>query len=412
MNDQALFNQLILETAFSPQVKTCISKFVYALSGQGYVQYTVYKKIKVISKLGRWLKRNELSIKDLDEAKVEKFIYYLKKTNCLQRGNQATLKQLINFLREENVISAPVTKPDDCKIEIISNSFSKYLKSERGLSQSTMDKYLPNIRLFLKERFGKKDIFLDKLLPTDISGFILRHAHTMSIGCTRSMITALRIFFSFLYQRGKIYIDLAATVPFVSRWQDEPVPKFLKPEQVKRILDACDQKTPMGKRNYAVLLLLARLGLRAGEITNMELEDISWEAGEIMIKGKSKREHKLPLPDEVGKAIAAYIRYGRPRCSSRKVFIRMKAPIQGFTGSANVCTIVRQSLKDAGIKKDFKGAHLFRYTLATNMLSGGAAIKEIGQILGHQSPSTTETYTKVDISALRKIAQPWPGGRQ
>jgi len=411
MNDQALFNQLIQKTSFSPQVKTCISNFVLMLSSKGYIRYTVYKKIKVISRLGKWIKEKRLSIKDLNEENAERFICYLKKRNCLQLGNQATTKQLIDFLRKENIIATPATKPADSEIEIILKSFLKYLKFERGLSRSTMDKYLSAIRLFLIDRFGKKDIFLDKLCPKDISGFMLRHAHTLSISCAQSIVGALRIFFSLLYQRGQINIDLAAAVPSVSRWRPVSAPKFLKPEQVKCILDTCDQKTPMGQRNYAILLLLARLGLRAGEIANMELEDIFWESGEILIKGKSKRQQKLPLPDDVGKAIANYLRYGRPQCSSRKVFICMKAPIQGFTGSVNVCTIVRQSLKDAGIKKDFKGAHLFRYTLAANMLGGGADIKEIGQVLGHQSPSTTETYTKVDIGALRKIAQPWPGGR-
>ena len=411
MNDQAFFNQLILKTAFNQPISACISKFVYVLSEQGYVRYTVFKKIKVISKLSQWLQRKQLSIKDLDEVKVKKFICYLKKRNCLQLGNWATLKQFINFLQEENIIAAPVVKPGDSEVEIIENSFSKYLKQERGLSKSTMDRYLPTIRLFLIERFGEKNIFPDKLRPTDITGFILRHAHTMSIRSTQSMITALRSFFSFLYQRGQIPTNLAAAVPFVSRWRYVPVPKFLQPEQVKRILETCDQKTPMGKRNYAILLLLSRLGLRAGEIANIELGDINWESGEILVKGKSKREQKLPLPDDVGKAIAAYIRYGRPRCTSRKVFIRMKAPIHGFLSSVNVCIIVRQSLKDAGIETDFKGAHLFRHTLATNMLSGGATIKEIGQILGHQFPAVTEIYAKVDIDALRVIAQPWPGGK-
>jgi len=411
MNDQAFFNQLILKTAFEQQVSACISKFVYVLSEQGYVRYTVFKKIKVISKLSQWLQRKQLSIKDLDEVKVKKFICYLKKRNCLQFGNWATLKQFINFLQEENIIAAPVVKPGDSEIEIIENSFSNFLKKERGLSKSTMDRYLPTIRLFLIERFGEKNIFLDKLRPTDITGFILRHAHIMSIGSTQSMITALRSFFSFLYQRGQIPTNLAAAVPFVSKWRYAPVPKFLQPEQVKRILETCDQKTPMGKRNYAILLLLSRLGLRAGEIANIELEDISWEAGEIMVKGKSKREQKLPLPDDVGKAIAAYIRYGRPRCTCRKVFIRTKAPIHGFLSSVNVCIIVRQSLKDAGIETEFKGAHLFRHTLATNMLSSGATIKEIGQILGHQISAATEIYAKVDLDALRAIAQPWPGGK-
>jgi len=411
MNNLEFLNQLILETEFDQQTKSYISKFVNVLLQQGYSRYTLYKKIKVISKLGRWLQRKHLSVKDLDEAVVKKFIFYLKKKNCLQLGNWATLKQLINFLQEEKIIAAPVVKPANSEIEIIQNNYSNFLKKERSLSQSTVDRHLPTIRLFLGERFGKKNINLSKLLPTDISGFILRHAHTASTSANQSMTTALRSFFLFLYQCGQIPTNLAASVPFASRWRHVPIPKFLKPQQVRHILETCNRKTAIGRRNYAILLLLSRLGLRAGEIANMELEDINWESGEIMVKGKSKREQKLPLPYDVGKAIAAYIRYSRPRCTCRKVFIRMKAPIHGFSDSVNVCIIVRQSLKDAGIETEFKGAHLFRHTLATNMLSGGATLKEIGQILGHQLPAATEIYAKVDLGALFAIVQPWPGGK-
>jgi len=143
----------------------------------------------------------------------------------------------------------------------------------------------------------------------------------------------------------------------------------------------------------------------------MTLDDINWESGEVIVRGKSRQEQRLPLSDEVGQAIAAYLRHGRPRCSSRKVFIRMLAPRQGFSSSANVCTIVQRSLARAGLDIDFKGAHLFRHTLAANMLKGGASIAEIGEILRHQLPSTTEIYAKVDLEALRAIAQPWPGGK-
>lgn len=150
---------------------------------------------------------------------------------------------------------------------------------------------------------------------------------------------------------------------------------------VKRLLQSCDQKTATGQRNYAILLLLSRLGLRAGEIVHMALDDINWESGELIVRGKSRWEEKLPLPDDVGQAIAAYLRHSRPYCSSRKIFIRMFTPKQGFSGSAAVCTIVRRSLAHAGIDTDFKGTHLFRHALATNMLRGGATITEIGQIL-------------------------------
>ena len=175
-------------------------------------------------------------------------------------------------------------------------------------------------------------------------------------------------------------------------------------------MQSCAQNTVIGKRDYAVLMLLARLGLRAGEIVHMKLDDIHWESGELLVREKSNREEGLPLPHDVGEALANYLRYGRPRYSSRRVFIRMKAPRQGFSSSAAVCDIVRRALSRAGINPSFKGAHLLRHTLATTMLRRGASFTEIGEILRHQLPSTTEIYAKVDLSALRSIAQPWPGG--
>jgi len=249
------------------------------------------------------------------------------------------------------------------------------------------------------------------MLPTqDVSKFVLRYAHTVSPGRAQTMVNALRSFFRFLRQRGEIAIDLAASVPTVARWQFSEIPKFLQPEQVKHLLESCNRSTGTGKRNYAILLLLSRLGLRTGEIVHMELDDILWEAGELIVKGKNSREEKLPLPHDVGQAIATYLRDIRPNCSSRRLFIRMVAPLRGFAGSVTVCTIVRDSLARAGINTDFKGAHLFRHTLATNMLRGGANLTEIGEILRHQNPNATEIYAKVDFASLRTIAQPWPGG--
>jgi site-specific recombinase XerD len=224
------------------------------------------------------------------------------------------------------------------------------------------------------------------------------------------MVTAIRSFLRFLHQDGEIDTNLAAAVPTVANWRFSELPKFLKPEETEHLLQSCALNTVIGKRDYAVLLLLARLGLRAGEIVHMNLDDIHWETGELLVRGKSSREERLPLPHDVGEALAAYLRHGRPRCSSRRVFIRIKAPRQGFSGSAAVCDVVRRALSRADINSSFKGAHLLRHTLATKMLRGGASFTEIGEILRHQQTSTTEIYAQVDLYALRSIAQPWPGG--
>jgi site-specific recombinase XerD len=224
------------------------------------------------------------------------------------------------------------------------------------------------------------------------------------------MVTALRSFFRYLRYRGDITTDLAACIPTIANWQFSTLPKFLQPEQVQRVLSQCDRRTAHGRRNFAILLLLARLGLRACEIVNLTLDDIHWEAGEISIQGKGNRSALLPLPSDVGQAIADYLEKDRPACSTRRVFICMKAPRRGFANSIAISTIVARTLKSAGIDSPHTGAHLFRHTLATEMLRQGAAITEIALLLRHSSINTTTLYAKVDLMALQPLAQPWPGG--
>jgi len=410
MNHQLFSNQALSQVLYTGPLVPHLDAFAAALSGQGYSRLTTKVKIRVISKFSQWLQKRHLVIEELNESCINKFIRYRKKGNLMRSGDELALEQFIAFLREKGILSAfaPEIKVSD--IQRVENNFAQYLQQERGLSQATIDNYLPTIRRFLTECFRKRKIIFKKLHARDISKFVLRYAHTMSPGRAKTMVNALRSFFRFLHQRGEIAIDLAAVVPTVARWQFSEIPKFLQPEQVKHILESWDRSTGTGKRNYAILLLMSRLGLRAGEIVHMELDDILWETGELIVKGKSSRDEKLPLPHDVGRAIATYLRDIRPPCSSRRLFIRMVAPLRGFSSSATVCTIVRDSLARAGINTEFKGAHLFRHTLATNMLRGGANIAEIGEILRHQDPNATEIYTKVDFESLRAIAQPWIGG--
>jgi site-specific recombinase XerD len=410
MNHQLFSNQALSQVLYTGPLVPHLDAFAAALSGQGYSRLTTKVKIRVISKFSQWLQKRHLVIEELNESCINKFIRYRKKGNLMRSGDELALEHFIAFLREKGILSAfaPEIKVSD--IQRVENNFAQYLQQERGLSQATIDNYLPTIRRFLTECFRKRKIIFKKLHARDISKFVLRYAHTMSPGRAKTMVNALRSFFRFLHQRGEIAIDLAAAVPTVARWQFSEIPKFLQPEQVKHILESWDRSTGTGKRNYAILLLMSRLGLRAGEIVHMELDDILWETGELIVKGKSSRDEKLPLPHDVGRAIATYLRDIRPPCSSRRLFIRMVAPLRGFSSSVTVCTIVRDSLARAGINTEFKGAHLFRHTLATNMLRGGANIAEIGEILRHQDPNATEIYTKVDFESLRAIAQPWIGG--
>ena len=239
---------------------------------------------------------------------------------------------------------------------------------------------------------------------------MIRQARRYSSGRAKLFATALRSFFRFLLQRGAIAHDLAQAVPTVPNWRLTTLPRFMKAKDVDGPLQTCDRTTAKGQRDYAILLLLARLGLRAGEVAALTLDDLDWAAGELLIRGKSARHDRLPLPHEVGEALAIYLRHGRPPSAVRQVFIRMRAPRRGFSDGQAVGTIVRRTLVQAGLNPALKGAHLLRHSLATTLLHNGASLTEIGELLRHQNIETTRMYAKVDHGALRALALPWPGG--
>ena len=244
--------------------------------------------------------------------------------------------------------------------------------------------------------------------PQDIDRFFLRYAHERTPKVAQLMVSAMRSFFRFLFRYGETKCDLSAAVPTVPAWRLSEVPKYLKPDELEFLLESCDRTTPIGRRNYSILLLIARLGLRGGEVVALELDDINWRTSELTVRGKGHFRDHLPLPRDVGEALAIYLRNDRPTCPTRRVFIRMRAPCRGFKNSTTVSTIVRRAVQRSGLNPPIKGAHLLRHSLATGMLRKGASMTEIGEILRHRSPNSTEIYAKVDIEGLRSIARPWP----
>jgi site-specific recombinase XerD len=272
-----------------------------------------------------------------------------------------------------------------------------------------LNNYRPIVRRFLTERFGSTPMRLDELRTIDIHRFIVRRVQTGSRRSAQLMVTALRAFLRFLQQRGSIAADLADAVPGVANWCLSHLPKSLPPEQVERMLACCNRGTPVGQRDYVILLFLARLGLRAGEVVTLTLDDLDWERGEVLVRGKGQRLGRLPLPTDVGAALVDYLRHVRPACSTRRVFIRMRAPLRGLVGPVAIDCVVRRALNRAELNPEFKGAHLLRHSLATDLLRRGASLTEIGQLLRHSRPTTTQIYAKVDIAALRTIGFPWPG---
>jgi site-specific recombinase XerD len=340
----------------------------------------------------------------VDEAAVERF---LQRDPSLAHSNEsAPLRRFLALLREIGLTAARAPESRNRQQRFI-DEYQRYLRQERGLAETSLSNYVSFAEQFLSSRFGDSDMDFPELTATDVTKFVQDRAHQLSPGRAKLLVTALRSFLRYLRHQGEISVDLAECVPPVAVWSLSTVPKFLPAGAVQRVLDHCERKTPDGKRNYAVLLLLARLGLRACEIVAMSLDDIDWDNGRLTIRCKGGRWAQLPLPSDVGEAIAIYLCSGRPRSLCRHVFLRHRAPIHGF---AHIYTIARRALIRAGIDSARKGSHLFRHTLATELLRQGASLEEIGELLRHRSPNTTAVYAKVDLTALRTLALAWPGG--
>jgi len=403
--------------AIAPDGQSCtwplashIEGFAAELSRKGYAQNTVLAKCDVLANLSRWLERCHLSLGALDEGRLRRFLTARRRQGKVRRGDSSTGRQLLEYLRHHDEIAAAPQRTDRTSAAGLTRDFEAFLHCERGLSASTVVSYLPVVRRFLDELFGRKALRLEQLRPRDLHGFVLREVQRVSRSHGKRVVTALRSFLRFLLQRGAIQTDLAGTLPGVATWRLSHLPKSLPPEQVERLLACCDRTSPTGKRDHAILLLLARLGLRGGEVVAMTLEDLDWARGELVVRGKGQRLEHLPLPVDVGAALARYLCDVRPACEGRRVFIRIQAPQQGLAGPTAICCIVRRALRRAGLDPEFKGAHLLRHSLATDLLRRGASLSEIGQLLRHRQPTTTQIYAKVDIAALRGIAQPWPRG--
>lgn len=386
-----------------------VDGFADHLAIQGYAEATTKEKLRLIAHLSRWLERQDLPLASLDEESVKQFLADPGPAQ-IRRGDARTCRMLLDYLRELGSIPPPTEVVDNTPLGRIESGFTRYLVAERGLSTATVINYSPTVHRFLEERFGAGEVKLNDLSAPDVHRFLLRQAPRVSRGRAKLLATALRSFFRFLRQRGDITSDLASAIPATTNWRLTGLPLSLGPEEVEALLDNCDQDTVLGQRDYAILLLLARLGLRAGEVVALTLDDLDWDTGTLIVHGKGNRQERLPLPEDVGEAVANYLHGSRPHCATRRVFIRLQAPHCGFSSSVAIDDVVRRALERTGLNPEHKGAHLLRHSLATRLLGSGASLEQIAQLLRHAHPQTTEIYAKVDLQALRALAQPWPGG--
>ncbi|WP_089936662.1 site-specific integrase [Candidatus Entotheonella palauensis] len=403
-------NPIVLPCLSTEPLGSHIDAVGQRLSQQGYTSSTVQYTMRILADLSNWLQQHTLTAADFNEQLAGDFLQDRYRRCRPHRSDRAALKQLLDHLRDQGVLPIQVVETAPYASDPLIDDFQQYLLQQRCLAPTTVTYYLDMVRHFLRERFGTQPLNLRALGPQDVTRFIVQQAQRYSPSHAKLFVTALRSFFRFLFQRAMIAHDLAQAVPTVPNWRLSILPRFMKAEEVDHLLQSVDRQTPQGQRDYAILLLLARLGLRAAEVVALTLEALDWEAGELIVRSKGTRHHCLPLPHEVGEAVATYLCQGRPPVTTRRVFIRTRAPRRGFANSQGISTIVRRALERAGLNPACKGAHLLRHSLATQRLQNGASLSEIGELLRHQNLETTRIYAKVDQATLRTLAMPWPGG--
>jgi site-specific recombinase XerD len=389
-----------------------VDEFASWLQEQHYSRFSGQRSVCAVTNWSRWLQERHVAARDIDAKLLDRYFLYGARARTVSQDERRALQKMLAWLQKIGVVPATCFSSPVNQRKTVVDDFEQYMLRQRGLSPTTLKVYLPYISLFLRQRFGEGTIELETLVAHDIIAFVQRNSRSLGQSSVQHLVTALRAFLRYLRHTGKISIDFAACVPSVANWSFSTLPKGLLPTQVEQILGNCERATSIGRRNYAMLLLLARLGLRAGEVAALTLDDIDWEQGHIAVRSKGGRWTRLPIPQDVGKAISDYLSNGRPLCTDRRVFIRGHAPRTGFSASTCVSAVVRSALLGSGIESARKGAHLFRHSLATEMLRRDASLREIGEVLRHRSPDTTRLYAEVDLPSLERLALPWPGGEQ
>jgi integrase/recombinase XerD len=389
-----------------------VGAYIERARAEGYPPKTVLVHVQLIASLNQYLLRTRREARDIDEELLARFVRRDARAQW-SPGPSVTLRRLLAVLRESNAAPQASTSPESrTPAQRFSDGFREYLGKDRGLSESAIYAYVFSIDSFLARMFGAGKVSFARLTGHDVTDFLRWEIKRRQLHHTDNLLAGMRAFLRFLHYRGQVRTDLSPVVPRAAKWSLAGLPKHLPPGAAEKVLAACNRNRPRGRRDYAILLLLARLGLRGGEVLRLTLDDIDWEHGRILVRARKGPGHaRMPLPKDAGRAMAAYLHKDRPPCASRRVFLRAIAPHQPLSQSTAVLSvIVGHYFTLAGIESVRKGAHAFRHTLATDMLRGGASLGEIGQVLRHNHPNSTAIYAKVDLKALRALALPWPGG--
>jgi site-specific recombinase XerD len=381
-----------------------VQGFISTLPTMGYAPKTQYCKRWLVVRFARCARRDGLEVCAVDEAYVDRFLARRRGKPC--KMERATLRQFLEHLRAIGV-APPRRALEPSSADMLLQRYCAHLGSTRGLCVRSVEVYAPFARAFIKARG----------LPERITSLDAAAVRAHLVDCSRNRLgstvkllaAALRSFLCFLFSDGMTQIDFSKAVPPVRQWRMADIPPRLSPEEVEQVIATTDRSTTRGCRAHAMLLLLARLGLRAAEVAALQLDDVRWDVGEIVVRGKGRRHDRLPLPHDVGEALTLYLRDARGPSSSRCVFLRRCAPHVGLSGPTAVCLVARRAVRRAGLMPTGRvGAHIFRHSLATRMLQSGASLAEIAQLLRHRSLATTQLYAKVELEALSAVALPWP----
>ena len=374
------------------------------LRARGYAPLTMVNQVRLVDRLSRWLDAGGLGASELTGDLVEEFLVGQRADGRARQGlSRPGLMCLLAVVRARGVLAVDEPAPASSPTEVLLASFERYLLSERGLGAGTVGGYVRHARWFLQAR-GAEDV--SGLTARDVTAAVLCMAGSgVSASAARYFVCGLRAFLRFCFVDGLVAVDLSQAAMLLGGRRGSSLPKGIGRADGVALLTACDRRSRVGRRDYALIILLLRLGLRRGEVAALRLDDIDWRAGELTVRGKRGREDRLPLPADVGEAIAAYLKRGRPLTDRREVFFRARAPYRPID-PATVSSSVRRACQRAGIVEI--GPHRLRHTTACEMVSAEVPRVQLGQVLRHHSLQSTAIYARVNVKQLRLLAQPWP----
>ena len=384
------------------------SAYELELRARGYTPRSTVNELRQVARLSLWLAARGSTVAELSGERIEEFLAYQRADGRHRASwSRPGLMCLVEVLRNLGVVEADERAPAASSEQLLLESFERYLVVERGLAAGTVHGYVSHARRFLSGLSPAGE--LGSLTAAEVTSAVLRESAAVSVATTQNFVAGLKSFLRFCFMEGLVTADLSQAVLAVTGRRRSSLPRGISAADAKALLGSCDRRTALGRRDYALLVTLLRLGLRRSEVAGLRLDDIDWRAGEVVVRGKGAREDRLPLPADAGEAIAAYLLRGRPRGDGREVFLRARAPY-GPIAPGTVASTVRRACRRAGIVE--VGSHRLRHTMACEMVAAGVPLVEIAQVLRHHSLQTTAVYARVDLDRLRELAAPWLEGAQ